>query len=150
MKMFLEDKLEQTVLSGCWASFYLHPACSSDLSILLTSYSSIRRFVDERAVRSGCLAARGVFCPSRIGLGRFYCSHFHFIHMKEFCILMKVETSHYVCLCACSTHRGGGRAAGWCVQVSLNRPFKKTAPCTRLWLQADVAAFYRPVLLRFS
>lgn len=120
MKMFLEDKLEQTVLflglvhrsthSMCVLVCLLNfPAYSSDLSILPTSYSSIRRFVDEQAVSLGCLAARAAFRPSWIGLGRFYCSHFHFIHMKEFCILMKVETSHSVCLCACST-RGGGAA----------------------------------------
>lgn len=121
MKMFLEDKLKQTLgflgvvhrstYSMCVPVCLLNfPAYSLDLSILLTSYSSIRRFVEEQAVGLGCLAARGVFRPSWIGLGWFYCSHFHLIHMKEFCILMKAETSHYVCLCARSTH--GGTAAG--------------------------------------
>lgn len=99
------------------------PAYSSDLSILLTSYSSIRRFVEEQAVGLGCLAARGVFRPSWIGLGWFYCSHFHLIHMKEFCILMKAETSHYVCLCAPALT--GGEQPGGVSRCHSTDPLKR-------------------------
>lgn len=107
----------------------------------------------KQAVSLGCVAACPAFCVWWVldWSGLVLCSSSHLIHMKEFCILMNVNTNHYVCLCVCSTPRG--RAAWWCIQVSLNTDPLKTcgnehrARCTRLRVKANVAAFYRPVFL---
>lgn len=159
MSTFHENRVKQPwSLGACVFVYYtfipILPAPTFafvHLPILQTfSYSSMKRFAAEWALRLGCVAACTWLSPWWVldWSCLVIISSFHFIHMKGSCILMEVKTRDIKCVAVCVA-----LAAWWYIQVPLNMDPVKThddelrAWWTTLQDKANIVTFSWPICL---